>query len=105
MHASELIGEREHRIPPHAGVQGECGGDSPVVLQIEAETVAIKLLEFAAALPKAENIAKQEVSAGGMAVFFNVSIPLIDEAIDRLEMETVISEEDEMGQRVVFDTE
>lgn len=50
-------------------------------------------------------IEKQEVSAGGMAVFFGVEIPVIDEAIDRLEMETVISEEDEMGGRVVFDLE
>lgn len=54
---------------------------------------------------KSRVIKDQKVSAGGLSVIFGVDIPVIDEAIDRLEMETVISEEDEMGSRVVFDTE
>lgn len=54
---------------------------------------------------KAKTIKDQMVSAGGMAVAFDTSIPVADDAIERMELEGVISEEDEMGQRTVFDQE
>lgn len=54
---------------------------------------------------KAKVIKDQKVSSGAIAVAFDIGINVADEAIDRLEMMSVISEEDELGGRLVFDAE
>lgn len=66
---------------------------------------ASKLTEELYEKMKAKTIKDQVVSAGGLAVAFDTTIPVADDAIERLELEGVISEEDEFSQRTVFDQE
>lgn len=50
---------------------------------------------------KAKVIADQKVSAGAIAISFDCDFEVAEEAVERLEVEGVISEEDEMGSREV----
>lgn len=52
---------------------------------------------------KARVIEKQSVAKIAITIAHNVTDDVADEAIDRLEMDGIISDEDEMGGRVVFE--
>lgn len=84
-----------------ADAEAALAAEQPVDLAEPATELTEELYEQI----KAKVITDQKVSAGALAVFFNIDIGIADQAVDQLEMETVISEEDEMGGRVVFDTE
>lgn len=51
---------------------------------------------------KAKVIADQKVSAGAIAISFNCEFEVAEEAVERLEVEGVISEEDELGSREIL---
>lgn len=93
-------GDDVYQMPPLANTnvseQNEgAEGNAPA----DPDTLSDELYEQI----KQRVIETQEVVASGLAVFFDISIHLADAAVDRLEMEGVISTEDEMGGREIYD--
>lgn len=71
------------------GLGGNDGGDELLTDAIYADI-------------KAHVISTKKVSAGGLSIKFNVSDDVIEQAIQRLELEGVITEENEAGMRSVI---
>lgn len=71
------------------GLGGNDGGDELLTDELYSDV-------------KAHVISTKKVSAGGLSIKFNVSDEVIEQAIQRLELEGVITEENEAGMRSVI---
>ena len=74
----------------------------PIGLPVDAEGFP-RMGDELYARAKAKVIRDQEVSAGGLAVAFDLSDPVAFDLVDRLELEGVISEASDLGTREVLE--
>jgi DNA segregation ATPase FtsK/SpoIIIE-like protein len=88
---AEATAETEETPDQHALAPLPCGADGLPIM-------STALFELA----KAKVIKDQTVSAGGLAVAFDLTDPVAADLIDRLELEGVISEESDLGTREVY---
>lgn len=81
----------------------ECGIPTEHDASDSAGSLADTLTDEIYEAIKARVIEKQSVAKIAITIAHNVTDDVADEAIDRLEMDGIISDEDEMGGRVVFE--
>lgn len=78
---------------------GDPAGDTSGAVSFDSiDTLTDELYEHI----KAKVIEDQKVSAGAIAISFDCDFEVAEEAVERLEVEGVISEEDDMGQREIL---